>query len=170
MAIKTKNCPYCDTELYADALRCPSCGQNVPNLKNVCGVCNKEGETRYFYGKEYCRDCLNTFVRSVKISSTPNLDGYRIVEHLGIETAVIVLGTGIFSEVSSEISDLFGQRSSSFEKKITEAKNTAFDKLCLATRRLRGDAIVGLTISLTEFSGNRVGLVAYGTVVRIEKN
>ncbi len=41
---------------------------------------------------------------------------------MGIESIEYVIGTGLFSEVVSEVQDLFGARSSPFEKKMQKAR------------------------------------------------
>jgi uncharacterized protein YbjQ (UPF0145 family) len=48
-----------------------------------------------------------------------------------IESVEIVIGTGMFSEMSSGIDDFFGMRSTAFEQKLAKAKDTAFKKLKL---------------------------------------
>ena len=94
--------------------------------------------------------------------------GYKVLESLGICNAVIILGTGLVSKFTSSISDVFGARSSAFERKLAEAKDLAMDKICNSAREKGADAVIGLVTNLTEFSNNRIGLVAYGTMVKTE--
>ncbi len=101
-------------------------------------------------------------------TTTMNIDGYRIVKYIDIESVEIVLGTGFFSEFSSDIDDFFGLRSTGFEKKLQHAKKNAFQLLKLRAYEKDANAIVGVDIDYTEFSSNRIGLVANGTLVKIE--
>lgn len=52
-------------------------------------------------------------VRATKIllTTTPTIEGRRVVDYLGIESVEIVMGTGFLSELTSELSDFAGRRS-----------------------------------------------------------
>lgn len=145
------------------------CKRDVPRQKNICSVCGKSTDTTFILEKEYCEDHFYEYIGDVLLSTTPTLEGYRIAEYLGVETATIVIGTGVIAEFTSDISDFFGARSSSFENMVLSGRQVALEKLQLAARQHGGNAIVGLAINFTEFSGNRIGVIAYGTLVRVEK-
>jgi len=129
MAEKSKICPNCGVDLFPDAIRCPSCGKSMPKITNKCLVCGKEGETIFILGQEYCATCFHKTISRIKVSTTPFIDGYKIIENKGVETASVVLGTGLLSEITGEVSDFFGVRSTMFESKLTKAKEAALDKL-----------------------------------------
>lgn len=169
MADILRHCPKCGNELFPDSIQCSRCGYKLPNKINVCSVCGKNTETEFIGELEFCQKDFIAFIRSVKISTTPNLDGYKVIENRGICTAVIVLGTGLVSEITSSISDVFGSRSSAFERKLSEAKDLAMEKIGFTAREAGADAVIGLVINLTEFTNNRVGLVVYGTMAKTEK-
>jgi len=169
MSEKTKICPNCGSELYPDAIRCISCGYGLPKLSNKCVLCGKEENTVFILDKEYCESCFRKAIANIKVSTTPYLEGYKIVENKGIDAVTVVMGTGLLTEISGEFSDFLGHRSSKFETKLSNAKDAALDKLRFSATSKGADAIVGLVITLTEFSNNMIGLLAYGTFVRIEK-
>jgi uncharacterized protein YbjQ (UPF0145 family) len=102
----------------------------------------------------------------VLLTTTPTIEGHRIVAYLGIESVEIVIGTGFLSELSGEISDFFGQRSKMFEAKLAEAKRVAFDLLKSRAVEKSSNAVVGIDLDYTEFSGNRIALIVNGTLVR----
>jgi uncharacterized protein YbjQ (UPF0145 family) len=102
------------------------------------------------------------------VTTTPSIDGHRITKHLGIESVEFVIGTGVFSEVSTSFADFFGLRSTAFESKLQVAKTIAMDSLkCLSVER-GATAIVGIDIDYCEFTGNRIALIINGTLVRAE--
>jgi len=101
------------------------------------------------------------------LTTTPTIEGHRIVAYLGIESVEIVIGTGFLSELSGDISDFLGQRSKGFEGKLQEAKRVAFDRLKTRAAEKDANAVVGIDLDYTEFSGNRVGLIVNGTLVRV---
>jgi uncharacterized protein YbjQ (UPF0145 family) len=106
--------------------------------------------------------------KSVKVTTTPTFDGYHVVEYLGIESVEFVIGTGMFSEVSSSLADFFGARSSAFEQKLQAAKRHAMDALKYIAAKRGANAVLAIDLDYTEFSGNRIALIINGTLVRIE--
>jgi uncharacterized protein YbjQ (UPF0145 family) len=103
---------------------------------------------------------------NVLVTTTPTIEGHRIVSYLGIESVEIVIGTGFFSELTGDISDFFGVRSKAFEGKLQEAKKAAFDLLKTRAEQKGANAVVGVDLDYTEFTGNRIGLIVNGTMVR----
>ncbi len=158
-------------------------------MADACSKCNKKltgiNDThRLIYkGETYCIKCSESFraeaeeefrkeveekFDTILLTTTNNFDGYRIKRYIGIESSEIVMGTGIFSELSSSLSDAMGNRSTGFESKMQKAKRDAFDKLKVMAIRIGGNAVVGIDIDYSEFSGNRTAIIANGTVVEIE--
>ncbi len=106
--------------------------------------------------------------RNVIVSTTPSLDGYRVKKYLGTESVEFVIGTGLFSEISSSIADFFGARSTAFEMKLNAAKRHAMGALKYAAVEKGANAVVGIDLDYTEFSNNRIGLIINGTLVLVE--
>jgi uncharacterized protein YbjQ (UPF0145 family) len=127
--------------------RCYACGASVPIPSNWIEL-----------------------AQNVLLTTTPSIDGHRIKKYLGIESVEFVIGTGLFSEITSSVQDFFGQRSSGFEKKLRDAKTYAMDALKFAAASKGANAVVGIDMDFTEFSGNRIGLILNGTLVLAERN
>ncbi len=123
------------------------------------------------HNQDMCGNCAQKYIdngtRNIVLTSTHSVDGYRITDYLGIESVEIVIGTGMFSEISSSIDDFFGTRSTAFEYKLARAKETAFKKLKLLAFEKGANAVVGVDLDYTEFSGNRIGLIVNGTLVAL---
>jgi uncharacterized protein YbjQ (UPF0145 family) len=103
----------------------------------------------------------------VIVTTTPKVDGCQVVVYLGIESVEFVIGTGVFSEVSSSIADFFGARSSAFETKLRAAKNHAMNALKYIAAEKGANAVIGIDLDYTEFSGNRIALIINGTLVKL---
>ncbi len=118
-----------------------------------------------------CGNCAQNYIdngtRDIVLTSTHSVDGYRIGSYLGIESVEIVIGTGMFSEISSGIDDFFGARSTAFESKLARAKEIAIKKLKFIAFEKGANAVVGVDLDHTEFSGNRIGLIVNGTLVAL---
>ena len=97
-----------------------------------------------------------------------NFEGYRIVEYLDVISSEVVLGTGLFSSLSSSFADLTGTRSGSYERKLETGKTEAIRNLERQTREKGGNAIIGIDIDYTTFGADVLGVVATGTAVVIE--
>ena len=164
------------------ALTCSRCGAkqgvmaaltaNIGEDVYVCSSC-KEKEAREkekeAKDKEERLPQLRHLAKSVLFTTTHNIDGHTVVKYLGIESVEFVIGTGFFSEITTDVEDFFGQRSSAFEKKLQAAKKAAFDTLAMIAAEKGANAVVGIDVDYTEFSGNRVGLVVNGTLVEVQR-
>jgi len=114
------------------------------------------------------RDKIREASERVLVTTTPTVDGYRAVRYLGIESIEIVIGTGVWSELTTELSDFFGARSRAFERKLQDAKKLAMQALKYVAAEQGANAVVGIDMDFTEFSGNRIGLILNGTLVVLE--
>ncbi len=145
------------------ALECCSCTEKGGFLKDAL--------FQKIMGKDYCQACAIKFVKAatekIIITTTNNVDGYKVSKYIDIESVEIVVGTGVFSEIGGEISDFFGARSGAFEKKLQKGKKTALDILRYRAFEKGGNAVIAIDLDYTEFSGNRIGLIANGTIVKL---
>jgi uncharacterized protein YbjQ (UPF0145 family) len=142
-----------------------------------CTQCKKESgffgglSFQEIRGKDYCHPCATDYVRNaiseIQLTTTPSLDGYSVARYIDIESVEIVVGTGMFSEFGGDVADFFGARSTAFENKLQKAKRTALDKLKYRAVERGGNAVIGIDLDYTEFSGNRIGLIANGTIVEV---
>jgi uncharacterized protein YbjQ (UPF0145 family) len=151
---------------------CSKCGRKT----GIMGILTADlGE---IYVCEYCKNkeisaeqqrinALKQAASKVVVTTTHTVDGYYVKRYIGIESIEYVIGTGIFSEITTEINDLFGQRSSAFEKKLRTAKQEALFALKYRAAEKGANAIIGVDLDYSEFSGNRVALIINGTLVEI---
>lgn len=147
-------------------------------MAKKCATCGVEGgllkgpSFQEIHGKEFCVTCgakyVQDVIKPVVITSTPSVEGRRIRRYIDIESVEIVVGTGAWSEFGGDISDFFGTRATAFEKKMRHARRTAVDKLRYLAVERGGNAVVGVDLDFAEFSSNRVGVIANGTVVELE--
>jgi len=136
-------------DVRAGAYTCPAC---------TAAIAREEQEKL-----EHLRQLASKIV----LTTTHSIDGRRVAKYLGIESVEYVIGTGVFSEITTDVQDFFGRRSTGFESKLQAAKRTAFETLAMIAAERGANAIVGIDIDYTEFSGNRVGLVVNGTLVEL---
>ena len=104
----------------------------------------------------------------VLLTSTPTVQGYVITHYIGIDSVELIIATGLFSEVVTNLQDFFGKKSSLFEGKLRDAKNAAKNALKMLAAAQGANAVVAIDMDYTEFSNNRVALILNGTLVQIE--
>jgi uncharacterized protein YbjQ (UPF0145 family) len=124
-------------------------------------------------GKDYCINCARDYVKDgvagVIATTSDGIDGHKVARYIDIDSVEIVVGSGMISEFTGDLSDFFGARSSAFEQKLQKAKRTAIDKLKFNAFERGGNAVIAVDLDYTEFSGNRIGVIANGTIVEITK-
>jgi uncharacterized protein YbjQ (UPF0145 family) len=122
----------------------------------------------------YCASKLIKMLNSkdILIVTTSTIEGQKIIRHIKPVTAHIVAGTNVFSDIFADLSDVFGGRSTSYQKQLTSLYNEAIYKLKLAAYELGANCIVGLSIDMDEVSGKNKSmfmLTAIGTAVVTEE-
>jgi uncharacterized protein YbjQ (UPF0145 family) len=109
--------------------------------------------------------------RKVILTTAPNLEGYRVVETLEIITAECVFGMNILRDVFAGLRDVFGGRSESSQKVLSDARKTCLKELKKEAAEIGAHAVIGVDLNYNEFSGggkSMLFLVATGTAVKIE--
>jgi uncharacterized protein YbjQ (UPF0145 family) len=104
------------------------------------------------------------------ITTTPNIEGKRIKEYLGIVTGEAVVGANLFRDLFSGIRDIVGGRAGGYEKELRRARDIAFEEISEAAQELGANAILGVDIDY-EVLGEKNGMLMVsvsGTAVIIE--
>ncbi|SMC35207.1 Uncharacterized conserved protein YbjQ, UPF0145 family [Fulvimarina manganoxydans] len=107
------------------------------------------------------------------VSTTPTLEGRRIVAYHGVVTGEAILGTNVFRDFFASIRDIVGGRSGSYEASLREGRELALGEMAEEARRLGGNAVVGVDLDYENItSGNNSSsmlmVVASGTAVTVE--
>ena len=110
---------------------------------------------------------IDPFLKSLPLISLP-LPQIWEFEPLEIVTAQFVAGTGLFAEVVSEVTDLFGARSGIYAKKIRYAEDECKRILRLEALRAGGHGVLGIDVDYAEVGGAKAMLMVAmtGTAVR----
>ena len=156
-------------------MKCAKCGKQFGGIikvltadigaEHLCPECQCQKKERDLIERRR-QAKIEERAENILLTTTPTIEGHQIVAYLGIESVEIVIGTGFLSELSGDIADFMGQRSTRFEEKLQEAKKVAFDTLKLRAADQGANAVVGIDLDYTEFSSNRIGLIVNGTLVR----
>lgn len=110
--------------------------------------------------------------RDIPVTTTPNLEGHRIVEYKGLVAGDAILGANMFRDMFAGLRDLVGGRSGSYEKVLRSAKSEALEDMIAAARERGANAIVGVDLDYEtiqiENGGSMLMVSATGTAVVIE--
>lgn len=101
------------------------------------------------------------------ITTTPGIEGKRIIEYKGIVFGEVVSGVDFVKDLAAGLRNFFGGRSGSYEGELIKARQDALSEM---ERRaiLRGaNAVVGVDIDYEVLgqSGNMLMVTASGTAV-----
>ena len=69
------------------------------------------------------------------ITTTNNLDGYEVVEYLGIVTGEAVSGINMFRDIGAGLRNVFGGRSAGYEDEMAQAREEVPREMSSAPRR-----------------------------------
>ncbi|MGB7540126.1 MAG: heavy metal-binding domain-containing protein, partial [Anaerolineales bacterium] len=124
--------------------KCSNCGWDNADKWEKCAKCNCPKNPNEEQLKEYLEE--KNKVWEFPLTTTHSFEGWNIEKYLGIVSAVVVLGTGLFSELNASIADLIGTRASGFQKKLEEARIIALSELIENAKQRNGTGIIGIDI------------------------
>jgi uncharacterized protein YbjQ (UPF0145 family) len=103
------------------------------------------------------------------ILTTPNIEGKRIVQYLGLVSGEAILGANIFRDFFAGIRDIVGGRSAAYEKELRKAKEVALEDMTEQAQALGANAIVAVDLDYETIGigsgGNMLMVSACGTAV-----
>lgn len=104
------------------------------------------------------------------ITTTPTIEGHKILEYRGIVCGETILGANVFKDFMAGMSDFFGGRSKTYEAELSRAREIAISELQDKAHAKGANAIVGVDIDY-EVLGDSNGMlmvIASGTAVVID--
>ena len=104
------------------------------------------------------------------MTTTPSVEGKRIVRYLGVVTGETIIGANVFRDFLAGGRDFFGGRSASYEAVLREAKDTALEEMARQAEALGANAVVGIDLDYETVggSGSMLMVTCSGTAVRVE--
>lgn len=102
------------------------------------------------------------------ITTTPNIEGKKIVEYKGIIFGEVVSGVNFVKDFAAGLTNIFGGRSGSYEGELIEARENALRELEKRAENIGANAVVGVDIDYEVLGqGNMLMVTASGTAVKI---
>ena len=97
------------------------------------------------------------------MTTTPSVEGKRIVRYLGVVTGETIIGANVFRDFLAGVRDFFGGRSASYEAVLREAKDTALEEMAR-----QAEVGIDLDYETVGGSGSMLMVTCSGTAVRVE--
>ena len=103
------------------------------------------------------------------LTTTPTIEGQPIKQYLGIVTSETIIGANAFKDFMAGLTDFFGGRSSTYEKVLIEAKDSALAELQQRAAQKGANAIVGIDLDYETVgaNGSMLMVTVSGTAVVI---
>jgi uncharacterized protein YbjQ (UPF0145 family) len=104
------------------------------------------------------------------VTTTPTIEGRRIVRYAGVVTGEAILGANIFKDLFAGIRDIVGGRSAAYEEELRRARSLALTEVRQAASELGANAVVGLDLDYETVGANGSMLMVSvsGTAVVVE--
>ncbi|MBP3603023.1 MAG: putative heavy metal-binding protein [Lachnospiraceae bacterium] len=104
------------------------------------------------------------------ITTTPSVEGKRIVEYKGIAFGEVISGVNFVRDIAASLSNVFGGRSRSYEEELVNARENALREMEQRAMQMGANAVVGVDIDYEVLGADNGMLMvtASGTAVTVE--
>jgi uncharacterized protein YbjQ (UPF0145 family) len=96
------------------------------------------------------------------------LDGYRVVENLGVVLGIIVRSRSIFGTIGRSLQTLLGGNITLSTELCEKTRADAFEMMVDHAEELGANAVVGIRYDATELMQGVSEVLCYGTAVAVE--
>ena len=101
-------------------------------------------------------------------TTTFELDGYRVVQTLGVVRGITVRSRSIFGTIGGSLQTLLGGNITLFSQLCERTRAEAFELMVGQAEELGANAIVGIRYDATEIMQGVTEVLCYGTAVVVE--
>ena len=103
------------------------------------------------------------------VTTSNELDGYKIVKHLGLVRGVTVRSRSVLGNIAGGFQSLFGGQLSIYVELCENAREEAYQLLIQHAQVMGANAIIAMRYDANEIMQGVTEVLAYGTAVIVEK-
>lgn len=103
------------------------------------------------------------------ITTSTGLEGYRIVQHLGMVRGITVRSRSLLGNIAGGVQSLFGGKISIYVELCEKTREEAFGYMIAHAERIGANAIINVRYDANEVMSGITEVLAYGTAVVVEK-
>lgn len=107
-------------------------------------------------------------VHSSLTTTAFTLDGYRIVQSLGVVRGITVRSRSIVGTLGASIQTIFGGNITMFTRLCEAAREEAFNVMIAHAEELGANAVIGIRYDAGELMKGVTEVLCYGTAVIVE--
>ena len=102
------------------------------------------------------------------VTTNFTLDGYKIIESLGVVRGIIVRSRGVGGNIVGSFMTIFGGKSVIYSNLCETARQHAYDSMLEHAEAMGANAIIGFRYDATEMMPGLTEVLAYGTACKVE--
>jgi len=103
------------------------------------------------------------------ITTTFNLDGYKVTKNLGVVKGIVVRSRSIFGTIGAGLQTVFGGNITLYTELCEKTRSDSFELMVQHASALGANAILGVRYDATEVMSGVTEVLCYGTAVFVEK-
>ena len=148
-----------------------------------CSKCSKEYPSPYYFKTgTICLDCFeklneeekrmaiyDNLMKHPMTTTTFTIEGYRIVQQLGVVRGIVVRSRSIFGTIGGALQTLVGGNITLFTELCEKTREEAFDIMVDHGQQIGANAFIGVRYDTTELMDGVTEVLCYGTAVVVEK-
>jgi uncharacterized protein YbjQ (UPF0145 family) len=105
----------------------------------------------------------------VLVTTSQTIEGYRIVEYLGIVRGIVVRTPSIGAGIVGAFKSIGGGNIKEYSDVCEAARHDAFTQMVAHAEQMGAHAVLAMSYDATEFMQGATEVLAYGTAVRVER-
>jgi uncharacterized protein YbjQ (UPF0145 family) len=102
------------------------------------------------------------------VATTNDLDGYRIVRHVGLVRGITVRSRSVLGNLAGGVQSIFGGKLSIYVTLAETAREEAYQSLIAHAREHGANAVIAMRYDANEIMDGITEVLAYGTAVVVE--
>ena len=103
------------------------------------------------------------------VTTSIQLDGYRVVKHLGVVRGITVRSRSIFGNLAGGFQTLLGGKISIYQELCEKTREEAFQQMVEHAEERGANAILSMRYDANEVLQGVTEVLAYGTAVVVER-
>ncbi|MBO1273549.1 MULTISPECIES: YbjQ family protein [unclassified Shewanella] len=103
----------------------------------------------------------------MKVSTTENIAGYRVIQTLGVVTGNVVRSKHIGRDIMAGLKTIIGGEIVGYTEMLAEAREVATQRMLAQAEQLGADAVVNVRYTTSAIAQGMSEMLAYGTAVKL---
>lgn len=104
------------------------------------------------------------------LTTTPRIEGYKVVAYHGLVAGEAINGINFVKDIGAGIRNLIGGRSAGYEDELIKSRNDALQEIEERAAELGANAVIGIQVDVEGIgAGDMLLTSAIGTAVTIEQ-